>query len=342
MSDHDFDFAHSQGVPAARGRLRASPEDFQVREILGFAPEGAGEHVWLHVRKRDSNTEWVARQLARAADVPARDVGYSGLKDRQALTWQWFSVHLPGKPEPDWRALESGNVHFEQITRHKSKLRQGTHQANAFELVVRDIDGDRDEIEARLASARSQGIPNYFGEQRFGNAGANLTNALAMFEGRIKVRDRHLRGLYLSAARAWLFNRVLSRRIEAATWDRILPGEAVMLDGSNSFFVCDTPDQAIMARLAAMDVHPSGPLWGRGEPHARGEALELELQCIDAGSVLVRGLEEAGLRQERRALRIAVPTLQWEWLDPATLKLAFTLPRGCFATSVMREIVLSA
>lgn len=339
MTDHNLDFAYSLGVPVARGRLRSSPEDFQVREVLGFPPEGAGEHVFLHVRKRNSNTEWVSRQIARVAGVSMRDVSYSGLKDKLALTWQWFSVHLPGKADPDWRTLESEQIHIEEIARHKSKLRHGTHQSNGFILTVREVAGDCREIDARLATIRDRGIPNYFGEQRFGNEGRNLEHALAMFQGGIKVKDRHLRGLYLSAARAWLFNLVLSRRVSAGTWDRLLPGEVLMLDGSNSFFLSEETDQSLEARLAAMDIHPTGPLWGRGDLHSRDVARELEHACSETQPILTAGLEEAGLRQERRKLRIAVPDLRWEWLDQTTLRLAFSLPRGCYATSLMREVI---
>jgi tRNA pseudouridine13 synthase len=311
--------------------------------VLGFDADGDGEHLLLQVRKRNQNTADVARSLARHAGVKARDVGYCGLKDRNAVTTQWFSVWLPGKPDPDWSALEGDQLHIVASQRHRRKLQRGALRGNRFVIVLRDIafngQADRDSMERRLADIQEQGVPNYFGEQRFGRAGGNLADATAMFNG-ARVKGNHLRGLYLSAARSFLFNEVLAARVTAANWNQMLPGEALMLAGSRSFFVADELSEEIKARLACGDVLPSGPLWGRGELPSQGVARELEQGVLAEHELYRQGLERAGLKQERRALPLAIADLHWQWLPQGqSLQLDFRLPAGCYATSVLRELV---
>lgn len=333
------DWPRAGGLPSAQAQLRQQPEDFQVDEQLGFAPDGAGEHLLLQVWKKNLNTDQVARQLARHAGVAARDVSYGGLKDRNAVTTQWFSLWLPGKPDPDWQGLESASLRILSSVRHRRKLPRGALKSNRFVIVLREMQGPAEVIEQRLTAIRQTGVPNYFGEQRFGRDGQNVQQALAMFAGR-KVKDRHLRGIYLSAARSCLFNQVLAARVVDGNWNRILPGEAVMLCGSRSFFIAETVDEVIATRLAERDIAASGPLWGRGELPCSGEVRALELATVSGYRQLCQGLEDAGLEQERRALRLDVNDLQWHWLDDSrALRLHFELPAGAYATAVLREVV---
>jgi tRNA pseudouridine13 synthase len=333
------DWPRTFGPPRASAVLRACPEDFIVDEQLGFLPDGEGEHVMLWLQKRNRNTEEVARQLARHAGVRARDVSYCGLKDRNAITRQWFSVWLPGREAPDWSALEDESLRILLSERHRRKLQRGALEGNGFEILLRDVHGEREELEHRLHGIAQRGVPNYFGEQRFGRDGANLAKAAAMFQGQ-RVKDRHLRGLYLSAARAFLFNEVLAVRVQDGSWQQVLPGEAVMLAGSHSFFVCETPDAVIAQRLQLWDIHPSGPLWGKGALPTRNAAQELEQWALASHEVLTKGLEQAGLKQERRALRLPVAKLKWDWEGEAPhLRLRFQLPAGGYATAVLRELV---
>ncbi len=182
-------------------RIRSCPEDFRVDEELGFSPDGEGEHSLLHIRKRNRNTDQIARQLARHAGVRARDVSYCGLKDRVAVTSQWFSVWLPGKADPDWSTMEEEGLQILEQSRHRRKLQRGALQCNRFEIVLREIQGAQEDVEKRLSLIKAQGVPNYFGEQRFGRDGGNLLAAQTMFEGK-RIKDRFLRGLYLSSARS--------------------------------------------------------------------------------------------------------------------------------------------
>lgn len=331
---------YAYGQPPIQGRLRVAPEDFQVREELDFALDGAGEHVWLWVCKRGANTEWVAKRLAERAGVPGGAVSYAGLKDRQAVTEQWFSVHLPGKADPDWNAHPHPDFTVLNATRHSRKLRRGALRGNAFRITLRELDGDPTELATRFERMTATGVPNYFGEQRFGREAGNLQRAEAMLSGREKVRDRHQRGLYLSAARSALFNAVLARRVIDGHWNVARPGEVLMLEGSHSIFTVDAVDETIRQRVAAFDAHPTGPLWGAGELRSSGAVWELE-QAVIADFPLFRdGLATAGLRQERRALRLIVREATLEFSDARTAILEFRLPAGAYATTVLRELMV--
>ncbi|UCH54199.1 MAG: tRNA pseudouridine(13) synthase TruD, partial [Pseudomonadota bacterium] len=252
--------------PLRAGTIRARPEDFAVEEMLPFVLSGTGEHQWLQLRKRATNTEFLARQIARVAKVPVRDVGYAGLKDRHAVATQWFSVRLPGRDVTEWAAQLAEHAEVLQATRHVRKLDRGALSGNRFTIVVRDCAADGQmPLSQGIQKIAHIGVPNYFGEQRFGRDADNVARAQAMFAAQEVVRSRHQRGIYLSAARAFLFNTVLARRVTDGSWNALLEGEAVMLAGSRSFFVAETIDDVLRERLDRADVHPSGPLWGRGE-----------------------------------------------------------------------------
>lgn len=332
--DAPLPFAHG-GAPLA-ARLRVAPEDFVVEEILGYAADGDGEHALLTVEKRGANTEWVARELARFAGVAPVAVGFAGLKDRHAITRQAFSVQLGGRADPDWAAFPHAEVRVLAAARHRRKLKRGALAGNRFVLTLREVAGDRDAAERVLAALAARGVPNYFGEQRFGRGGDNLAQARAMFAGR-RV-DRATRGLLLSAARSHLFNAVLAERVRQQAWDAPLDGELWCLDGSRSWFGPAPFDATLAARLAAFDIHPSGPQWGRGDTPAVGACGELERGIAAPMADLVAGLEAAGLEHERRALRLHPQGLAWAWVGADALCLEFALPAGAYATSVVREL----
>jgi tRNA pseudouridine13 synthase len=330
------------GPPPARGRIRARPEDFVVEELLGFAPDGAGSHLLLTVEKRQANTGWVAATLARAAGVASRDVGFSGHKDREAVTRQHFSLPAAARaPAGGWPGFAGEGFRVLAATPHGRKLKIGTHRANRFRLVIRDVDADAAALERRLEDIAAGGVPNWFGPQRFGREGSNLRAAQAWAAGGPPPRQRHARSFALSAARSHLFNAVLARRVSAGVWNRLLPGEAAMLDGRRSFFRVDDVDATLAARCAALDIHPSGPLHGRGASPADREAAAIELAALDAESSLAALLETEGLAQERRSLRVPVRSMVWQ-LEPAEIELAFELPRGAFATAVLYELLADA
>jgi tRNA pseudouridine13 synthase len=326
------------GPAVLSARIRAMPEDFMVEELDAFAASGSGEHLLLTIEKRGMNTAFAARRIAEWAGIPELGIGYAGLKDRHAVTRQRFTVHLPKKVAPDIAALESEDMRVLAHAWHAKKLPRGALAGNRFALVLRDVHGDQQAVDARLHAIAERGVPNYFGEQRFGRGGDNVGNALAMFGGRRVARAQ--RTHLLSAARSQLFNRVLAARVASGNWDRALDGEVWLLDGSRSVFGPEPFGDALAARLATFDIHPSAPLWGRGELRTAGAAVALEGSVLeDAQSLALRaGLEAAGLKQERRATRLRPQSLEWTWLDPATLQLRFSLPPGAYATTVLAEL----
>ncbi len=320
------------GPPALTAVIRSAPADFIVEEVLGFEPSGQGEHLFLVIEKRGANTVWVAQQLARWAGVAEHAVGYAGLKDRHALTRQAFTVHLPGREPPALETLVVEGVRVRSRPRHQRKWPRGALRGNRFALTLREVAGERDAIEARLARIAARGVPNAFGEQRFGRDGGNLAAARAMFAGRRVSREK--RSILLSAARSVLFNRILDERVRCDAWDRALPGDVFMLDGSHSVFGPEPVDDALVARIAAFDVHPTAALWGAGEPRSADAARVIEEAIAAADAELAEGLARAGLKQERRALRLPVRELEWRF-EADALVLSFFLPAGSYATAVL-------
>ena len=315
------EWARAFGAPLFRAALRTTPGDFRVSEELGWELCGDGEHDYLWLQKTSANTEWVARQLARHAGVPARDVGYSGLKDRHAVTTQWYSV--PRWHTPDWSQLEIEGVRVLDVQRHARKLRRGAHKANAFRIVLRDVEAApyTAALDERLGRIRLEGVPNYFGEQRFGRDGGNVGLAEAWAGG--KRLARHKRGLAISTIRALLFNEQLDARVRAGTWNRLLPGEKANLEGTGSVFDVDEVDDVLEARAAALDIHPTGVL--------AGEGTELGPDAWRAA------LDKARVEAASRSLRLVVRDLDWS-LETDAVTVSFKLGRGAFATSVLREI----
>lgn len=332
------DWARAYGPVTASARIRSVPEDFRVEEVLGFEADGEGPHVMLRVEKREANTHWAAEQLARHAGIPGREVGYAGLKDRHAVTVQHFTLNLDRRPEPDWSALAGSGIKVLDSARHRRKLKTGALEGNRFRLVLRDISRPMDTLLPRLEAIRSKGVPNYFGEQRFGRGAANLQKAEEALSGRLRIHDRRLFSLLLSSARSLIFNDVLSERVTRGNWDSLLGGEVLMLDGSRSVFKVVASDAELPRRLAQGDVHPTGPLWGRGESLASGEVQALEAQVAERHPALVKGLVKVGVEMARRSLRLPVRDCTWQ-ADGDTLILEFFLPAGAYATTVLRELV---
>lgn len=336
----------AHGAPVLVAAIRSIPEDFVVEELDAFAPSGSGEHLLLSVEKRGMNTAYAAKRIAAWAGVPESAIGYAGLKDRHALTRQRFSVHLPKKVAPDLAGLQSGDAESGsgQSLRvlacdwHARKLPRGALAGNRFVLTLRNVEGDRDSIEQRLSVIAAVGVPNYFGEQRFGRSGDNVQQALSMFAGR-RVR-REERSLLLSAARSELFNRVLAARVSGGNWNTPLAGEVWVLDGTRSVFGPEPWSETLAQRLAAFDIHPTAPLWGQGELRSDDAAAVVELSALDGAQALAlrHGLEHAGLRQERRSIRLRVVEMTWSWPRRDLLQLAFELPPGSYATAVLDEI----
>jgi tRNA pseudouridine13 synthase len=333
-SNDDLPYAH--GGPPLHGRLRAAPEDFFVDEDLGFEPEGTGEHIFVRIEKRGANTDWVARELAKFAGARPDAVSYSGMKDRHAVTRQTFSLHMPGKADPEWSALRSGEFHVLSTTRHNRKLKRGTHKRNLFKIILRDVTGDPARADEIVRAVGQNGVPNYFGDQRFGRDAANVDRAQAMFAGR-RVQ-RHERSMLLSAARSQMFNAVLAERVRDASWNRPLDGDVWMLAGSHSIFGPEPITDELAARCASGDIDPTGPLWGAGDLRSQALTEAIERRVADEHPIVARGLEAEGLKQERRSLVLRPENFAATWLTDHDFELSFSLKAGSYATVIIREI----
>lgn len=340
MNDPTRCLAYAWGGVAGTGVIRDSAEDFQVDELLGIEPTGEGEHAFLHIRKRNLNTREVAQQIGRLAGVRQRNVSYAGLKDRNAVASQVFSVHMPGMPDPDWKELENDQLQLLLATRHSRKIRRGALRGNHFTLSIRQCQLDEDLVNQRLKQIAAYGVPNYFGPQRFGYAGNNLAQARELFDGTLGRVDRELKSLLLSAVRSRLFNQVLSARVLDGSWNQVIPGDVMIVAGGRGQFPADELDQVLVKRAQDQEVHPSGPLCGLAgrslQPALR--AAELENRVLADEQFWLQGLERFGLEQGRRPLRLKVGNLQWQYHEPV-LSLAFSLPAGSYATTVLRELL---
>ncbi|QEA39274.1 tRNA pseudouridine(13) synthase TruD [Pistricoccus aurantiacus] len=325
--------------PLPVGDYRLSADDFYVEECLGFEPEGQGEHLWLWVEKRDLTTLALAKRVADICSVRPRDIGFSGMKDRQAVTRQWLSVHLPGQEAPADinERLQAASINLLAQGRHPRKLKRGVHRANRFELRLGGQATEDSALETRWQRVLERGVPNYFGPQRFGAQGRNLARATTLLQRGWRKRDDP-QGLLLSAARSYLFNELLADRIRQACWDRPIPGDMLMLEGSASHFLAERIDEELLSRARHFDVHPSGVLWGTGGLATRDAAVEIEQALATRHTKLTAGLEKAGVRMARRALRMRVSGAALQ-REAGGLRLTFQLPRGGFATAVLRELM---
>jgi tRNA pseudouridine13 synthase len=313
------DLPRAATAAAVRGCYRVDPDDFEVDEVLGFAPAKSGEHLYLQVEKRGANTHWVATRLARHFGVAPGDVGYAGRKDRHAVARQWFSVRLPGGLAAEAPVALPADPGFALLywDWHDRKLRPGDHVGNRFRLRVRRLAGELDALDQQIEALRQQSVwhvPNYFGPQRFGRDGGNIARAHDWLVKRGRSpRSRAERGLLMSAARAFLFNEVLAVRVAAGSWLTPVDGDHVA------------------------DGLPTGPLWGRGRSAAREQAARLEQAALEPHRAWLDGLEHCGLRQDRRSLAVTVAEFELE-RTASELRLAFQLPAGSFATSVLHEL----
>ena len=326
------------GTPQASGLIRSCPEDFVVEEIPRVTPEGEGSHLWLWVEKRSANTDWVARELAKAAACPLRDVGYAGLKDRHAVTRQWFSVPVSDAASENLPKLKVEDVTVLEIHKHTRKLKRGTLDGNRFHLKIRKFDAEIDETEQRLQQIKLAGVPNYFGPQRFGRHADNVSKGYSLLKRRARLKATK-KGVNMSAIRSFIFNHLLAERVQQGNWNTMLNGDLAMLDGTQSIFPCEIPDTEIEDRCKRLDIHPTGPLPGEKGTQVTDAAAELEQHVLSKWPELIEVLVSDRVQASRRSLRLYPGDLVWEF-EHDTLELSFTLPPGAYATTVLREILI--
>lgn len=340
------------GEPLFRAQFKMEPADFQVSEVMNIEFDGQGEHLYLHIEKTSVNTDEIVELLAKVFQVDSKAIGFAGMKDRHAVTTQWFSVATPSNEDPLIATLlefSTGDksARLLEVHRHSRKLRRGAHSANKFVITLKDIEPLQDDpysvfrsaVDNRIASIERFGFPNYIGPQRFGFGGQNFSRARQWFRQPKKRASRQQRSLWLSAARSAVFNQVCAQRVRSDNWQQLLDGEPAMLDGSKSFFDTSTSTKSELDnRIATFDIHTSAPWWGRGATPAKTDCQEFENSALAEFEEILSGLEKAGLAQERRALRARAVELQARWVNDSTLELSFLLSPGVFATTLLCEL----
>jgi tRNA pseudouridine13 synthase len=326
---------------SATGRIRTYPEDFRVTERNDIELSGTGEHLWLYIEKTGSNTDWVAKQLSNVCQTPRRQIAYAGMKDRQAVTQQWFSIQLPKVADvKKIAAALPDNINILKSTFHSKKIKIGQLEGNQFELIIRDIIGNKDEIEQNIDYIIKYGVANYFGAQRFGLQMGNIDKAKRWFMGDYKVKSRTLKSLLISSARSHIFNCIVAQRIKDNNWDKTITGDLLQLHGSRSWFPStDAKPEEIIQRLDEFDIHISAAMWGEDAVQSSEACAALENAIALKFPEYHKGFKQFRLKQDRRAMRIQADHLEYQWLSDNSLQLKFELQAGAYATGVLREIV---
>ena len=330
-----LELAYLKTAPKQTALLKAECADFVVKENLGYSMAGEGEFVAVRVRKTDANTLFVGEKLAQFAEISTRNMSYAGLKDRRAVTEQWFSLQMPGKTTPDFGDFQLEGIEILEVTRHNRKIRTGSLDGNYFDILLRNA-METDDLKVRLENLSKFGFPNYFTEQRFGRDGHNLTQALRWAKGEIQVKDRKKRSFYLSAARSEVFNLVVSERLKQGVANRVLPNDIVQLSGSHSWFVADEKEDlnVLQLRLEQGDLQLTAPLIGEtAQP-----ACSLENDIVQQHQDIVNLMKQERLKPARRPLLMKPKDFNWQF-EETGLRLKFYLPAGSYATALVRELV---
>jgi tRNA pseudouridine13 synthase len=324
------------------GAYKLTPEDFEVEELPAYLPSGSGDHTFLWIEKRGLTTPEAVQRLAAALGIPAAEAGTAGLKDKQALSRQWVS--LPRVPPERALGLELPGVRVLDARRHPHKLRTGHLHGNRFAIVLRGCGpGALARARAVLDRLAGRGLPNYYGEQRFGRDGGNIERARALLAGRLTVRDRRERRLLVSALQSALFNALLRERVAAKTERQALPGDVLAKQPGGGLFVCSDPavDQP---RVDRWEVTPTGPMFGAKmmAPPAGSDPAALEAAVLAESGLTLADFARAGKLAEgtRRVLVIRPDDVTAAaGADPDALRLTFALPAGSYATVLLAEVL---
>lgn len=335
---YSLNWAYAYGQPESIAHFKLEPEDFQVTEFFDKEFSGEGEHILLKIEKRGLTTEEVVGSLSRLINKPVKWISYAGLKDRQALTIQWLSVHAPGQLIAGINELQAPGWKVLMATRHNKKLRPGFLTGNHFKIRLKNM-SDQEQFMQRVEQIKLTGVPNYFGEQRFGRNTGNLVRAKEMLVENYKVHNKFLKGMYYSAARSWLYNVILSKRVEQNNWNIPILGDVMQLNGSKSIFTLNKKQEEIIQRVKDKDLSPASPLPGKTKNKVEGYALSLINEVYSQWQPWLEGLMRHGLEEDWRANILHPQHLEYTFSENVA-ELSFTLPAGAYATAVLRELVL--
>jgi tRNA pseudouridine13 synthase len=327
------------GLPLGAARFKSRAEDFQVEEILGFDPSDEGEHCFLWLEKTGRNTVDVATALASKLGIRNRHVSHCGLKDKNAVTRQWFSLHLPGQASPVLSDLDIDGVRVLKITRNLRKLHRGSHDGNRFVVRLRDCLFSKDAAAERWQKIVDHGVPNYFGPQRFGRDGGNMRTVRHFMSGNLETKDRLLRGILISAARSFVFNACVAERVQRGNWDTPLDGEVFGFANNRSLVLPENLRGDESQRVTRGTLELTAPLWGEDELGSQQQVKAIEEHVAESYSEIIGWLAQFNLKQERRVMRLRPQSPKMTWETPSTLVLRFDLSKGTYATTLLRELV---
>jgi tRNA pseudouridine13 synthase len=321
------------------GELRVTPEDFEVEEIPAYAPSGHGEHVFALIEKRMMTTPDAVRGLCEVLGTDPRAAGWAGLKDRNAVSRQWIS--LAGTTPEAAKQAEVEGVRVLEAAFHPQKLRTGHLRANRFVLQLRGVEAARiDDVRRVLAEIESRGLPNYYGEQRFGREGDNAERGLRWVRGDARApRPGFQRKLQISALQSELFNRCVAERVKTSTLAKVFAGDVLKKHESGGVFVSEDPE-ADQPRADAWEISPTGPIygakmrWPTGKAREREEALLAEAELTPAHFAKWKRVAPG----TRRFVRVPLGQIGLS-VNDQTVTLDFTLPAGSYATVLVREIL---
>ena len=351
------ELSYVESKPNVSGKIKIDFSDFRVKEELGFIPTRNGEHIFVQVTKKGLTTIDVAKKISEVAGYKLSAIGYSGMKDKNGECTQWFSFPFSNDVGRILNSIDSSNLRIVTSHRNKSKLKIGSHKRNDFDITIRNCVGDRGNFENRLKAIQKRGVPNYFGAQRFGHKFQNIAAVHDLMaseiettlsnnkKGRRRVSNIE-RGILISSARAYLFNQVLSSRLQLKNWSSYLSGDVLNLNGTESYFILGQNEQEdiVQKRIDIFDIHISGPLAGlvssKDKYVTRSKAADIEVRSLQNHETLTKGLKQLNVPATRRPLRFRPESLQWSWKDKDTLNISFSLRKGCYATSLLREVCL--
>ena len=321
------------------GELKTTPEDFEVEEVPAYAPSGDGEHVFALIEKRGLTTRDAVRALCELVGADPNAAGWAGLKDKHALTRQWISIW--GATPESVKAAEIEGVRVLEAAQHPQKIRTGHLRANRFRIRLRQVDTERiDDVRKVLSEIETQGLPNYYGEQRFGREGDNAERALRWVRGEARMpRSGFQRKIQISALQSEIFNRRVAERVETSTLAKVFSGDLMKKHESGGVFVASDLDEA-EARVTAWEISPTGPIFGAKMRWPEGEALAREQALLEEAGLTVAQLAKWKRLAPgtRRFVRVPVPQITLGVSDN-TVTLEFTLPAGSYATILIREIL---
>jgi tRNA pseudouridine13 synthase len=325
-------------------RFVSTPETFFVEELPAYLPAGEGPHTFVWIEKRGLTTLEAVARLARALGVQARDLGYAGMKDRNATTRQWLSV--PAVEPSLAAAVELDGLRVLEARQHRNKLRVGHLRGNRFEVVLSElVAGESDSLRAQLVHIAGHGLPNRYGHQRFGSAGDNVQRGLEILRGSRRERDHRRRKLLLSAVQSAVFNRVLDLRAASGGLTLVRLGDVLQKTETGGSFVCEETELE-QARVDSGELVPTAPLPGSRfmEPPAGTPARAIEDQALADVGLAPTELAQAGrdLPGARRPVITPVtlgdPPLQEDRDGPGTVRLFFSLPAGSYATVLLETL----